>query len=331
MSYDKTLARYSLDPNVFKADAISDETAKSVEEIEALLNAYPDITQIGAEATRTARKNGEGGVLAAQPLSPMGVWRTITENNLDVPVRIFKPETINGIYLHIHGGGHTIGSADAQDQGLAALAIHLNLAVISVEYRLAPENPWPAAPDDCEAVACWLVKNSSQEFGSDKIVIGGESAGAHLCAVTLLRMRDKHAYTGFIGANLVYGIYDFSMTPSLRQWGERRLIINTPICAWFFDNLLPPKQYDSEARRDPDISPLYADLKDMPPALFTVGTLDPILDDSLFMASAWQRAGNQTILDIYPGGIHAFNILPITIAQKANANMVEFIKNTILN
>jgi acetyl esterase len=101
------------------------------------------------------------------------------------------------------------------------------LACVSVEYRLAPENPYPAPPDDCESAALWLAKNAKAEFGSDVLAIGGESAGATLAAVTLLRMRDRHGFTGFRAANLVYGAYDLSMTPSQKQFGNERLVLRT--------------------------------------------------------------------------------------------------------
>ena len=120
--------------------------------------------------------------------------------------------------------------------------------------------------------------------------IGGDSAGGHLSAVTLLRLRDRHAITGaFAAANLIYGAFDLSMTPSQRLWGERNLILSTPILHYFGDMFLPG--LGDEARRDPDISPLYAALHDMPPALFTVGTMDPLLDDSLFMHARWLASG----------------------------------------
>lgn len=321
-----------IDPYLFTAEAISSETSKAVQSLEETLKTLPSIIDIGAQIVREARKNGQG-ILAMEPASELAHWRTVSALGLDVPVRIFvpdnAPDTVKGIYLHIHGGGHTIGSADSQDQTLAKMASTLNMAVLSVEYRLAPENPWPLPADDCEAAALWLINNMAKEFGTEKVVIGGESAGAHLAAVTLLRLRDKHGYTQFAGANLVYGVYDLSMTPSLRNWGERNLILNTPICKWFGDNLFPPTEYDLEAKRDPSISPLFASLKDMPPALFTVGTLDPIVDDSLFMAQKWAQSGNDTQLEIYPGGIHAFDILPITIARDARSKMLNFISKAI--
>ena len=114
-----------------------------------------------------------------------------------------------------------LGAADLQDPMLERVNEKAGLACVSVEYRLAPENPYPAAPDDCESAALWLANNAKAEFGSDVLAIGGESAGATLSAVTLLRMRDRHGFTGFRAANLVYGAYDISMTPSQKQFGNR--------------------------------------------------------------------------------------------------------------
>jgi acetyl esterase/lipase len=101
---------------------------------------------------------------------------------------------------------------------LHTLATRAHLAVASVDYRLAPEHPFPAGPDDCEAAACWLVEHAQREFGTSRLLIGGESAGGHLSALTLLRMRDRHgAADAFCGANLVFGAFDLGMTPSQRN------------------------------------------------------------------------------------------------------------------
>jgi acetyl esterase/lipase len=235
------------------------------------------------------------------------------------------------VYLHIHGGGWVLGSAFQQDVPLWTLANEASVAVVSVEYRLAPEHPFPAGPDDCEAAALWLVKSAAAEFGeaaSTKLVIGGESAGAHLATLTLLRLRDRHAISSaFTAANLVFGVYDLSMTPSQRRWGERNLILSTPIMAWFYDYFLPGVTV--EDRRDPQCSPLYADLDGMPPALFSVGALDPLLDDSLFMAARWEAAGNDATLRVYPEAVHGFNAFPMAIAGIANAGMHDFVRASV--
>lgn len=231
----------------------------------------------------------------------------------DIPARIFIPPTVQGVYLHIHGGGWVIGSHDAQDARLWARAQTLGVAVVSVGYRLAPEHPYPAAQDDCEAAAAWLVGNALSEFGTDRIIIGGESAGAHLVASTVIRMRDNHNYTGFLGAMYAYGVFDLRHTPSSRNFGDRPLIINTPLMEWFVNH------YTGKKRDDPDVSPLLADLSNLPPGLFYVGTEDPLRDDSLFMAAAYEAAGNQTELIVYPGAPHGFDGFPLPVGIAATA------------
>ena len=209
-----------------------------------------------------------------------------------------------------------------QDPNLERIADTTGLAVVSVEYRLAPEHPYPAGPDDCEQAAQWLVRNAKAEFGSDVMTIGGESAGGHLAAVTLLRMRDRHGYTGFRGANLVYGAYDLSMTPSQCLFGDQRLVLRTIDMVQFYNAFLPT----IADRRDPDISPLYARLHGMPPALFSVGTADALLDDTLFMLARWIAAGNTAELAIYPGGAHGFTLFPNALSEQASARMDAFLR-----
>ncbi len=92
------------------------------------------------------------------------------------------------------------------------------------------------------------------------------------------------------------------MTPSQRLWGDRNLVLSGPIMIWFGDQFLAGR--DREQRRDPDISPLFADLAGMPPAIFTVGTADPLLDDSLFMEARWRAAGHATELRVWPEARH---------------------------
>jgi acetyl esterase/lipase len=251
---------------------------------------------------------------------------TITgKDGNEIPLRIIAPDAPKGVYLHIHGGGWVLGAADLQDPMLERIADKTGQAVVSVEYRLAPEHPYPAGPDDCETAAVWLVKNAGQEFGTDVLTIGGESAGGHLSAVTILRMRDRYGYTGFRGANLVYGVYDLRMTPSQRQFGNQRLVLRTIDMQQFYNAFLPTQP----DRSNPDISPLYADLKGLCPALFSVGTSDALLDDTLFMYSRWIAAGNIAELAIYPGGAHGFTLFPNSLSDQATTRMDTFLKQVI--
>jgi acetyl esterase/lipase len=321
------MAENPLRPELFRKDAIAEDTATLNDGLVALMTPMPEWWNIGAEVTREARRQGRGP-FPAPVLSPRARTQTITgRDGNEIKLRIIEPSQtnpgqINGVYLHIHGGGWVLGAADQQDPMLEHIADNAKLAVVSVEYRLAPEHPYPAGPDDCEFAAAWLVKNAVSIFGTDKLTIGGESAGGHLAAVTILRMRDRYGYTGFRGANLVYGAYDLSMTPSQRAFGNRRLVLRTIDMQQFYNAFLPT----ITERRVPDISPLYADLAGLCPALFSVGTQDALLDDTLFMYTRWIAAGNEAELEIYPGGAHGFTLFPNRQAEEAGARSEAFLR-----
>jgi acetyl esterase/lipase len=315
-----------IDPKLFTPEAIDAETRKANETLEKLLAQTPAIHTQTPQAIRAARESGQGtwGPLVRLPHAET---RAIRGPAGEIPLRVLRPKSgpVRGVYLHIHGGGHVLGTHDSQDVPLDALANKASAAVVSVGYRLAPEHPYPAGPDDCEAAALWLVENAQREFGTERFAIGGESAGAHLAAVTLIRLRDRHKQTPFRAANLVYGIYDLTFTPSVRGWGERNLILSTPIIEWFSNHFIP----DRARRGTPDASPLYADLRRLPPALFSVGTLDPLLDDSLFMSARWIAAGNRAELAIYPGGVHGFNAFPTPLGARANERARAFVAESL--
>ena len=144
------------------------------------------------------------------------------------------------------------------------LATHHGLAVLSVDYRLAPEHPYPAGPDDCEAAAAWMLEHGPERWGTDKMFIGGESAGGHLAAATLLRVRDRlDAIDRVLGANLVFGWYDLRGTPSIFGNGDNPDILDPPGLQIMIESFTPGMS-DAE-RRDPDVSPLFADSPACPP------------------------------------------------------------------
>jgi acetyl esterase len=309
-----------VDPQVFDPGAVSEETDKFNKGLERILAKFPPTHTRTPEELREERESGKGWMGHYRRLDAAGE-RVVSALGRSVTVRVVVPEEVRGVYLHVHGGGFVLMRAHHFDELLAATAKNSKVAVVSVDYRLAPEHPYPAGADDCETAALWLVENAEREFGTRNLIIGGESAGANLSAVTLVRMRDRHRFTDFSGANLVFGCFDISMTPSQRNWGDRSLLISTRDIGWFNDHYVP----DPQMRRNPDCSPLYAELSRMPPALFTVGTLDPLLDDTLFMHGRWLAAGNRSELGIYPGGMHMFTSFPIDIAKEANRRIFSFI------
>jgi acetyl esterase/lipase len=291
-----------------------DETRAFAARLAAENATKPRLTDLaGIQAARTRQFDGTA--------TPTRVQQAEDRIVAGVPVRVFTPADVRGVFLHIHGGGWALGSAHGQDLRLQQLADQANVAVVSVDYRLAPENPYPAGPDDCEQAALWLVENSIPEFGTDRLTIGGESAGAHLSVLTLLRLRDQHI-TPFRAAQLTFGMYDLSLTPSRRLTTGGWLDL-TPGPSWFAELFAPERT--AEERRDPAVSPLYADLRDLPPARFTVGTADALLDDTLFMHARWRAAGIAAELEVVAEAGHGFTLYPLAISEREHARYAEFI------
>ena len=316
----------SISPDAFDIKNVSKDIHEMNKNIASLLSNVPPSHDIPFDVLQDIRRNG-GGLLPSQPISKNAENRIIEHASKKVSVRIFNIEDPQFIYLHIHGGGHCIGAADMQDQSLEKVSKDLNCVVISVEYRLAPKNPYPAAPDDCETVALWLVENSKKEFNTEKIIIGGESAGANLSAVTLKRLKEKDMLVPFKGANLIYGSYDARLTPSTirKKDSNEVFLLSFEMIKKFRDSYFQGNIDLSS----PDVSPIQGDLTGMPPALFTVGTRDLLLDDSLFMYGRWLSYGSKANIIIVTGADHAFNAFPSTTTKSVEDKINEFIKSVI--
>jgi acetyl esterase len=312
------------------ADTLLAQTRAFNAELEARLATIPPVYAVPVEETRRARREGRG-IFPAPVYVPEAREVEIEGPGGPISVRVIAPEQDSaGTFLHLHGGGWTLGESDGQDVRLQRLARDTGLTVVSVNYRLAPEDPYPAGPDDCETAALWLLGADGQaELGAPgPRAIGGDSAGGQLAAVTLLRLRDRHGITdAFAAAVFQYGCFDLSMTPSQRLWGERNLVLSGPIMAWFSDQFVPGR--DREQRRDPDISPLFAELSRMPPAIFTCGTEDPLLDDTLFMEARWRQAGHATELRIWEEAPHGFVSFPMSVAEAALAAEHDFLRRML--
>lgn len=221
-----------------------------------------------------------------------------------MPVRIFGPgRPPRGVYLDIHGGGFYLGPTARENARNQQLADTLGLAVVSVDYRIAPEDPWPAAPDDCETAALWLIEHAEARFGTTQLAIGGFSAGSTLAVTTLLRLRDR-GLKAFDRAVLQFGTYDLS---GLTAAG--RLIADEYFIQAYAGHV--------EDRTVPDISPVHGDLSDLPPLLMVVGAEDILLHDNQAMAARVRAAGGEADLRVYPGAPHAFTNRDTEIARAA--------------
>jgi acetyl esterase len=305
-----------IDPAVFREDAVADETRAFYATLRETMVAQP-FPPTSAQAYRDSL------VELLATFSGGEIYRSPRARELvvcgGVKLRVIDADDPAGVYLHMHSGGWVIGGADLQDAALERLVAATGQTVVSVEYRLAPEAPFPAALDDCEHAARWLSANALAELGSDRLSIGGESAGANLALATLIRVTAKPSATPFVAGNLAYGAYDLTMTPSQRQTDS--FIVTAEMLRWFADQYVP----DPAQRTNPEVSPLYADLRGLPPLLLSVGTADPVLDDTLFLYVRLCAARVPVEIQILPGGDHSFDQSPLPISGQALARMAQFL------
>lgn len=224
------------------------------------------------------------------------------------PIRIYTPagteQATFPALVYFHSGGWVMGSIEAHDPVCRALANHAQCLVISVEYRLAPEHPFPAAPEDCYAAACWVAEHAS-EIRADpaRIAVGGESAGGNLAAVVALMARDRQG-PELCYQVLIYGETDYYEpgTVSSATYREGYGLTRQEMI-WFWDQYLARP----EDCMHPYAAPLRAtDLTNLPPALMITAEYDPVRDEAEHYAQRLQQAGVPVHLSRYAGMIHGF-------------------------
>ena len=277
-------------------------------------------------AKRSARRGPSGPselraarAAAAKPAEsdPPPTVELVSDGDRSVPVRIHLPvgKPPVGVLLELHGGGFYFGSAAGSDVRNRRLADALGVAVVSVDYRLAPESPWPAAPDDCETAALWLVQHAESRFSTTRLAVGGFSAGATLAVATLARLRAK-GITAFSGGVLQFGTYDLAArTPAGRLISDEYFL----------------QAYAGTApdRTDPDISPIFAGLAGLPPILIVIGSDDILLEDNLAMAARLSAAGVEVELRIYPASPHGFSGHPTPMARAAIGHIDSWLRTLL--
>lgn len=272
-----------------------------------------------AKPAATARQEREAWV--QQRTEEHATWLNVESGRTALRVRVLPAENPRGIYFHAHGGGWVLGGPHHQDELLNYICDHAQMTVVSVEYRLAPEHPFPAALDDTEDALRWLLDGRPPVLGGNgPIVVGGESAGANLIAATLVRLRGHWNFSRVVGVCLNYGTFDLSGTPSLLSSKPGTAFLDAKLSAWFRDHYAPQGNV-----RDPEISPLYANLYGLPSALILVGTDDPVLDDSMFMYVRWRAAGNCAELAMLPGGLHGLLEWKTPLTRQAREQLTDFL------
>ncbi|KAK5722553.1 hypothetical protein LTR15_005784 [Elasticomyces elasticus] len=297
----------TLDPSKFDPKSISEQTHAFNDKLIKIMEGGPRWWDVGAEKYRKMRWNGETPLPKPVVLdSGKNITIPSREPGRSIPCRVFTPDNgkPKGVFYHIHGGGWVLQSEHHQDVMLKYWADHSQVTVVSVGYRLAPEHPYPAGNEDCFDVGEYLVDDSEKDYGARLLFMGGDSAGGHLSVVTcyhLLKTRPSFAFKGLV---LNYGAYDISGFMPQAWTFDLPLVLDVQIMQKYVESYLP--NTTPEQRRDSWISPFFADLSKMklPPALFVVGTMDCLLDDSILMSAKWRMSGAESILRVYPGAAH---------------------------
>jgi len=238
--------------------------------------------------------------LAGEPVAVARTEETIADG---VPVRLYWPEGPgpHPVLVWIHGGGFVLGSAGGYDAPARDLCGRAGCLVVSVDYRLAPEHPFPAAVDDVVTVAKWVTTNAESLGGdSSRMVVAGDSAGGTLSAVLANELPGT-----FRLQVLLYPMTDATMShASIEENGEGHLLTKAA-CEWFCGHYLSGRADP----RDPRVSPLFADdsvLAAAPPAVVVTAELDPLRDEGEAYAERLRGAGVPVDHTRYDGMIHAF-------------------------
>lgn len=234
--------------------------------------------------------------------------RTIPGPTGDIPVRLYRPtEPTGAIVIWYHGGGWVIGDLQTADPTARKLANRSGALVVSVDYRLAPEHPYPAAVDDCWAVLQWVVANGA-DLGGDptRIAVGGDSAGGNLSAIVAVLARDA-GIDALRHQLLVYPVVDLTLShPSMDENGEGYLLTKRGM-TWFVEHYLGPTSERGDLDKHPNVSPLYsANLGGVAPATVITAGFDPLRDEGQAYAAALSEAGVAVEEHRYPTMIHGF-------------------------
>jgi acetyl esterase len=262
----------------------------------------------GPTAAR-AQRLAEARIVAERPTIPMARVEPVEVPGPAgaIPARLYVPhpteEGPRGLLVYFHGGGWVIGDLDTHDSPCRFLAAHSGAAVLAVDYRLAPEHPFPAAVEDAVAAYRWVSENADR-LGADpaRIAVGGDSAGGNLAAVVCLAARDEGATPPAMQL-LIYPVTETGRELPSRRAFEEGFLLTRRDMAYYEDRYLPP----GADRDDPRVSVLRApDLSGLPPAYVSTAGFDPLRDEGEAFAERLREASVPVALRRHPGLVHSY-------------------------
>jgi acetyl esterase len=220
----------------------------------------------------------------------------------DLRARVYRPEGTGPfpVIAFFHGGGWVIGNLDTHDNMARNLCRSARAVVVSTDYRLAPEDPFPAAADDAVAAARWIAGHLGELGGDERLAVAGDSAGGNLAAVVAQQLTSDG--TPLAGQFLIYPAVDAQGAYPSRTENGRGYFLEQDTIDWFLDNYAG----SSPDIKDPRLSPLYGDLSGLPPAIIVTAEFDPLRDEGEAYGKALEAAGGRADVCRYAGMIHGF-------------------------
>jgi acetyl esterase len=222
----------------------------------------------------------------------------------DLTARVYRPEQDGAVptVVLFHGGGWVIGDLDTHDNMARSICRDGEAVVVSVDYRLAPEAPFPAAVEDALAATRWVASHLADFGGDDRLAVAGDSAGGNLAAVVAQQLRDAGG-PALAGQLLVYPAVDVTGEYASRWENAEGYFLDLPTMAWFMDHYAA----DAALHEDPRISPLrHTDLSGLPPAVVVTAEYDPLRDEGEAYVEALRAAGVPVEVRRFDGMIHGF-------------------------
>jgi len=250
------------------------------------------------------------------PFTDEIIRKPVNANNVPCEWFFYRGTKEDRIILYFHGGGHIMGSSNSTKFFSLKLAKSTNMKVLSVNYRLAPEDPHPAALEDCVSVYKWLL---SSGFQSKNIIIAGTSAGGYYAFMTLLKLRDSGISLP-AGAICLSPSTDMTITgESIKKNSSIDIILGDLGYIWWVESHLAGRN-----PYDPTVSPLHADLKNLPPILLQVSTSEMLYDDSKRFYERAKKAGVNISMQTWDNTIHVFHNTDLPESLEAMEKIKQF-------
>jgi acetyl esterase/lipase len=282
-------------------------------ELQPHLNAVPPIRFDDVAAERERR--------ASLPQPPLNRPAGLAVREV-AGVRVYTPTEHDGVLpgiVYMHGGGFVVGSLDSVDATAVRIALGAGVVVVSVDYRLAPEHPYPAALDDCYAALRWTVENAAElRIDPARLGVGGDSAGGNLAAALALLSRDRGGPALRFQFLNVPALDDRLQTPSAAMVGTPNIDRTSLATVW--------RHYLGSATADAYAAPSRADdLSGLPPAHVVVCEFDPLRDEGIAYAQRLVQSGVSTELRLFPGTFHGSTAFDTAVSRRMIADQIEAI------